>query len=794
MIVNLNKLKMASSLVDMFTSIGLSEQKANETLKNDELAKYLKDVIVEAERNSGGKDVRNKEVGKLLYALATQIKSQIKSHMSLVARYIAERKVTSELQLKGALEYLLHNPVPPVDIAAFEQASGIGILVTPEEIEAAVETVVKKHKEELIEKRYTVSMGALLNEVKSVLKWADGKAVKNEMDLQILDLIGPKTEADMEKPVKNKPLVKSCKKLSERQEEISRQTGSADNVIAADGHVRSFMELMGDAVKFHKPGENYKTDGYVITPKTMDLLKQHLKEIGGKVHTRFPPEPNGILHIGHAKAINFNFGYAKATEGNCYLRYDDTNPEKEEEKFFLGIRDMVEWLGYKPFKVTYASDNFDKLYQCAVELILRGHAYICHQKAEELKGFNVADSPWRDRPIEESLQLFEDMRKGKIAEGEATLRMKVTLEEGKKDPVAYRIKFTPHHRTGDKWCIYPTYDFTHCLCDSIENITHSLCTKEFQSRRSSYYWLCNVLDMYCPVQWEYGRLNLHYAVVSKRKIAKLITEGLVRDWDDPRLFTLTALRRRGFPAEAINYFCAKVGVTMAQTVLDPSMLEQSIREVLNVTAPRAMAVLDPIKVVIQNFPAEHPGVITVPDFPADESKGSHKVAFSTILYIERSDFREEADKNYKRLALNQPVGLRHAGLIISVVKVIKDAEGSVTELVAKCNLVSDLTKPKAFIHWVSEPLHCEIRLYEPLFFHKNPEDPTEVPGGFLTDINKDSLTILRNALVDSSVASAKVYDKFQFERNGFFSVDPDSSADRLVFNRTVTLKEDPNKN
>lgn len=794
MIVNLNKLKMASSLVDMFTSIGLSEQKANETLKNDQLAKYLKDVIVEAERNSGGKDVRNKEVGKLLYALATQIKSQIKSHMSLVARYIAERKVTSELQLKGALEYLLHNPVPPVDIAAFEQASGIGILVTPEEIEAAVETVVKKHKEELIEKRYTVSMGALLNEVKSVLKWADGKAVKNEMDLQILDLIGPKTEADMEKPVKNKPLVKSCKKLSERQEEISGQTGSADNVIAADGHVRSFMELMGDAVKFHKPGENYKTDGYVITPKTMDLLKQHLKEIGGKVHTRFPPEPNGILHIGHAKAINFNFGYAKATEGNCYLRYDDTNPEKEEEKFFLGIRDMVEWLGYKPFKVTYASDNFDKLYQCAVELILRGHAYICHQKAEELKGFNVADSPWRDRPIEESLQLFEDMRKGKIAEGEATLRMKVTLEEGKKDPVAYRIKFTPHHRTGDKWCIYPTYDFTHCLCDSIENITHSLCTKEFQSRRSSYYWLCNVLDMYCPVQWEYGRLNLHYAVVSKRKIAKLITEGLVRDWDDPRLFTLTALRRRGFPAEAINYFCAKVGVTMAQTVLDPSMLEQSIREVLNVTAPRAMAVLDPIKVVIQNFPAEHPGVITVPDFPADESKGSHKVAFSTILYIERSDFREEADKNYKRLALNQPVGLRHAGLIISVVKVIKDAEGSVTELVAKCSLVSDLAKPKAFIHWVSEPLHCEIRLYEPLFFHKNPEDPTEVPGGFLTDINKDSLTILRNALVDSSVASAKVYDKFQFERNGFFSVDPDSSADRLVFNRTVTLKEDPNKN
>ena len=280
---------------------------------------------------------------------------------------------------------------------------------------------------------------------------------------------------------------------------------------------------------------------------------------------RFPPEPNGILHIGHAKAININFGYAKAYGGICILRYDDTNPEKEEERFVTGIKDMVQWLGYVPDKITYSSDYFEKLHDFALKLIQSGLAYVCHQRPEEVKGYDAPPSPWRDRPVEESLKLFADMRKGKVDEGAATLRMKTTLEEGKQDPVAYRIKFVPHHRTGNKWCIYPTYDFTHCLCDSLEHITHSLCTKEFQSRRSSYYWLCNSLEIYCPVQWEYGRLNVNYTVISKRKIAKLIEQKIVADWDDPRLFTLTALRRRGFPPQAINNFVASMGLTGAQT-------------------------------------------------------------------------------------------------------------------------------------------------------------------------------------------------------------------------------------
>lgn len=781
---------MSADLIETFVSIGLSEQKAKETLKNDNVTQNLKSAIEQAAKITPGPI--DKDSGKLLYNIATKLKTQIKGHQSMLVEYVITRKINSEIQLNAALDYLLHHPLPPVDWAKFERESGVGVVITPDQIEAAVEEVIGKYKKELQEKRYKFNMGTLMGEARSKLKFADGKIVKNEVDMQVLDLLGPKTEADLEKPVKQKATKEQNN--SGAKQGAKKEFPPTDSFVSDAGEVKSFMEIMGQAMKFHKPGENYKTDGYVITPSTMDLLKKHLTEIGGKVHTRFPPEPNGILHIGHAKAINFNFGYAKKHGGNTYLRYDDTNPEKEEEKFFTAIKNMVEWLGYKPFQVTHASDNFDKLYAYAVDLIKRGHAYVCHMKSEDLKGFDTPDSPWRDRPIEESLQLFEDMKNGKIGEGEATLRMKTTLEEGKKDPVAYRIKFTPHHRTGDKWCIYPTYDYTHCLCDSIENITHSLCTKEFQSRRSSYYWLCNALDVYCPVQWEYGRLNLNYAVVSKRKIAKLINEGYVRDWDDPRLFTLTALRRRGFPPEAINLFCAKVGVTMAQTVIDPSMLESCVRDVLNVTAPRAMAVLDPLKVTITNFPPDQATSLTVPNFPADEKRGSHSISFKPVIYIEKSDFRESADKNYKRFAENQSVGLRHAGYVLTAEKVVKDGSGNVTEVMASCKKTNDTEKPKGFIHWVSDPLVCEVRLYERLFFHKNPEDPSEVPGGFLSDINPESLKIIPQAYVDSTVKNAKVLDRFQFERLGFFAVDRDSTPAKMVFNRTVTLKEDPAKN
>ncbi|XP_054718771.1 probable glutamine--tRNA ligase [Uloborus diversus] len=550
--------------------IGLSEQKAKETVKNEKLCSDLIQTIELAEKHSSNEI--SKATGNLLYHIATKLKPQIRSKMSLLVQYVAEGKIDSEIKLNAAMSYLINNASKDVNVKEFEKQSGVGVSVSPEEIEKAVEKVISAHKQELVEKRYSYNTGLLMAEARKALPFADGKFIKSEVEMQVLDILGPKTEADNTKPSKAK--------AKDKKETITEVT-----VKPVEVKEHSITQVM-KKLNFHKPGENYKADGYVITPNTMKLLQKHLSETKGQVRTRFPPEPNGILHIGHAKAININFGYAKAHDGICFLRFDDTNPEKEEEKFFNEINEMVRWLGYVPSFVTHSSDYFDQLYDFACELIKRDLAYVCHQKQEDIKGFNPPPSPWRNRPVEESLQLFQDMKHGKINEGEATLRMKLTLEEGKQDPVAYRIKFFAHHRTGNKWCIYPTYDFTHCLCDAIENITHSLCTKEFQSRRSSYYWLCNALDIYCPVQWEYGRLNMHYTVISKRKIAKLISEGIVRDWDDPRLFTLTALRRRGFPPEAINNFCVELGVTGAQSVVDPQMLEAHVRDVLNVTAPR----------------------------------------------------------------------------------------------------------------------------------------------------------------------------------------------------------------
>ncbi|XP_006873679.1 PREDICTED: glutamine--tRNA ligase isoform X2 [Chrysochloris asiatica] len=768
--------------LSLFTALGLSEHKALETLKNTSLSAQLRQAATQAQQTLGS--TIDKATGTLLYGLASRLKDP--RRLPFLVGYIASKKIHTEPQLSAALEYVRGHPLDPINTVDFERECGVDVVVTPEQIEEAVEAVINRHQSQLLVERYHFNMGLLMGEARAVLKWADGKMIKHEVDMQVLHLLGPKMESDLDKKAK---VVKS------RPEETDRRKAKdvVENGMSADQALSLMEQLRGEALKFHKPGENYKTPGYVTTPYTMNLLKQHLEITGGQVRTRFPPEPNGILHIGHAKAINFNFGYAKANNGICFLRYDDTNPEKEEAKFFTAIYDMVSWLGYTPYKVTYASDYFDQLYAWALELIRRGQAYVCHQRGEELKGHNPLPSPWRDRPVEESLLLFEAMRKGKFAEGEATLRMKLEMEDGKMDPVAYRVKYTPHHRTGDTWCIYPTYDYTHCLCDSIEHITHSLCTKEFQARRSSYFWLCNTLDVYCPVQWEYGRLNLHYAVVSKRKILQLVSAGAVRDWDDPRLFTLTALRRRGFPPEAINNFCARVGVTVAQTTMEPHLLEACVRDVLNDTAPRAMAVLEPLRVTITNFPAAKSLDIQVPNFPADERKGFHQVPFASVVFIEQTDFKEEPEPGYKRLAWGQPVGLRHTGYIIELQHVVKGPSGSIESLEVTCRRADAGEKPKAFIHWVSQPLTCEIRLYEQLFRHKNPEDPAEVPGGFLSDLNQASLQVVKVALVDCSVALAKPFDKFQFERLGYFSVDPDSHQGQLVFNRTVTLKEDPGK-
>lgn len=436
-------------LLKQFQCLGMSEQKAKETLKNANVSKHLQLALAEVKGAPLGEGV-----GMLLYHMASKIKPQIAHELPLVTRYIVDRKLDTTLRVEAALEYLLKNVQKKgssVNLKEFEEFCGVGVIVTPEEIERVVQGQIKFYKDILLKQRYHFNAFKIMQDVRTQLKWADAKSVKAAIDVEIFDLLGPKTEEDLKQPPKTEKKKEKAHTATVAKPSIGQDSNAANfNPESSDG-ANTVAELMKTKVHFHAPGENYKTDGYVVTEHTERLLKEHLKLTSGRVQTRFPPEPNGILHIGHAKAININFGYAASKGGVCYLRYDDTNPEKEEEKFFIGISDMVEWLGYKPYKVTHSSDNFQKLYDWAVVLIRKGLAYVCHQTADEMKGFNPKPSPWRERTIEESLHLFEDMKNGKIDEGAATLRLKVTLEEGKMDPVAYRIKFIPHHRTGNDW-------------------------------------------------------------------------------------------------------------------------------------------------------------------------------------------------------------------------------------------------------------------------------------------------------------------------------------------------------
>jgi len=765
--------------------IGLNEQKIQETLKNETLTKTLVAVIDQTSQQCGGSI--DKVQGKLLYSLATKLPKQFHAHLNRLTTMVAGGEIDHDAKLTAAIKYVTTNVKGDLDVEGLKKSCGVGVVVTHGQIEDAVEAIVLANKKDIEEQRFRYNFGVLLAKVKNDLKWADTKKIMEEFDVQKYNLLGSKKEEDYAKPAKNTESKKNVKESKKKEE-----SSGSSNGLHKEGEFATMADVLR-ATSFHAPGNNHETEGYVRTKDTERLLKEHLKRTGGQVRTRFPPEPNGILHIGHAKAININFGYAAAHNGTCYLRYDDTNPEKEEEKFFVGIADMVSWLGYKPAKVTHSSDYFEQLYQWAVQLIREGHAYVCHQKPEEVRGRDPPPSPWRERPAKESLQLFEDMKNGKFDEGEATLRLKVTLEEGKVDPVAYRIKYVAHHRTGSAWCVYPTYDYTHCLCDSIEDITHSLCTKEFQNRRSSYYWLCNALGIYCPVQWEYGRLNMAYAVVSKRKIARLIDSGVVADWDDPRLFTLSGLRRRGFPAEAINRFCATLGLTGAQITIHPDALEAVVRDCLNAAAHRRMVVLDPIKVTLSSLPPSSPPLLPIPNIPGQEEAGTYNAALADTLYIDAADFRMEGEKGYRRLTPQQPVGLRHAGLLLTVTEVVTGADGR-PELKATVASVTAANKPKAFVQWVARPLKCEVRLYDRLFLHQTPEDPAVVPGGYLSDINPESLVVKTDALCDAALKGAAPLSTFQFERVGFFTVDADSTAEKLVFNRTVGLKEDKGKN
>jgi glutaminyl-tRNA synthetase len=554
-------------------------------------------------------------------------------------------------------------------------------------------------------------------------------------------------------------------------------------------------------------------DAGVTAPETRpsnfirDIIIEDLKtnKYGGRVQTRFPPEPNGYLHIGHAKAICLDFGLADEFAGHTNLRFDDTNPQKEETEYVDSIMEDVKWLGFHWDGLFYASDYFGQLYEWAVQLIKAGKAYVDDLSADEIREYRGTltqpgkDSPYRNRSVEENLNLFERMRAGEFPDGSRVLRAKIDMASpnlNMRDPVMYRILHAEHHRTGDKWCIYPMYDYAHGQSDSLEKVTHSMCTLEFEDHRPLYNWFIQQLGIFPSQQIEFDRLNLTYTLLSKRKLLQLVQERHVSGWDDPRMPTLVGIRRRGYTAEAIRNFCNSIGVSKTNGVIELAMLEHFVREDLNKRAPRVMAVLRPLKVVIDNYPEDQVEEMDAVNNPEDPSAGTRKVPFSRTLYIEQDDFRENPPKQYYRLSPGREVRLRY-GYFVTCKSVVKNEKGEVVEVHCTYdpatrggNSPPDGRKVKSTIHWVSaaHAINADVRLYETLFTREDPNQ-TEEGQDFTASLNPRSLEVVRDAKLEPSLANAAVGGRYQFERLGYFCVDPDSKPGMLVFNRTVALKD-----
>ncbi|KAL7589078.1 hypothetical protein Lser_V15G37115 [Lactuca serriola] len=776
--------------LDLFLKIGLDKRTAENTIANNKVTTNLVAVINEAAVTDGCE----RSTGNLLYTVATKFPANALVHRPKLLEYIVSSKIKTPAQVEAAFAFLTVTGSEDLDINKFEEACGVGVEVSLEDIENTVNEIFEEKKSAILEQRYRTNVGDLFAHVRKKQPWADPKIVKSLIDSKLYALLGEKTAADNEKPVKKKKEKPVKVEVKNTPEEAPLQTPSE--------------EELNPYLIFPSPEENYKVHTEVFFSdnrpvlracNSKALLEKHLKATGGKVLTRFPPEPNGYLHIGHAKAMFVDFGLAKERDGGCYLRYDDTNPEAEKKEYIDHIEEIVGWMGWKPFKITYTSDYFQELYDLAVELIRRGHAYVDHQSGDEIKEYREKkmNSPWRDRPISESLKLFNDMKCGLIEEGKATLRMKQDMQSDNfnmYDLIAYRIKFTPHPHAGDKWCIYPSYDYAHCIVDSLENITHSLCTLEFETRRASYYWLLDALSLYQPYVWEYSRLNITNTVMSKRKLNRLVTEKYVDGWDDPRLMTLAGLRRRGVTSTAINGFVGGIGITRSDgSMIRLERLEYHVREELNKTASRTMVVLHPLKVVITNLEGSLVTDLDAkkwPDAPGDDPSSYYKVPFSKIVYIEQSDFRMKDSKDYYGLAPGKTVLLRYAFPIKCTEVILSQDKKTVVEVHVEYD-PDKKTKPKGVLHWVAEPspgvdpLKVEVRLFDKLFLSENPGELDK----WLDDLNPDSKVVIPCAYAVPSLKHAEVEDKFQFERLGYFVADKDSTPEKLIFNRTVTLRD-----
>ncbi|PXF40918.1 Glutamine--tRNA ligase [Gracilariopsis chorda] len=758
---------------------GLESRLAHTVAKSEKTTNALLHAFSAAQLTPASENAPLKAA--LLYTATTKLNALVGNNgRSLLYGAIAHHNISDAPHVEAAAAWLnsvyktAGGSVPDaklklddvaIDHADFDRAAGVGVTVSPHHIEAAVQEAIQCNKPQLLEKRYRFNLGLMQRSVMQKLRFADGKAVNTLIRSRVEQLLGPKTQADLAKPPKLKKPKSKKAPTAPRQQEGTKQIVDP----------------------FEGVPNRFEARGLSSAENTPELLEKHRLATGGKVLTRFPPEPNGYLHVGHAKAMFIDFGYANKMGGECILRFDDTNPTVEKKEYIHAVIEMVKWMGHEPSRITYSSEYFEQLYELALQLIKRGKAYVCHQTPDDIsKGRKEGtDSPWRHRSVEQNIRLFDDMRKGKYGEGEATLRMKIDMNHPNlvmRDPVAYRVIHAPHPHIGDKWCVYPSYDYTHCIVDSLEWITHSLCTLEFEIRRDSYYWLLEALDLYRPFVWESSRLNLQFTVMSKRKLKQLVEEGYVRGWDDPRMPTLVGMRRRGYSPNSLNRFCNAIGVSRANNVIGMHVLEHWVRAEHDTNAKRVFAVLRPLKVTIRNFREKE--VLSVGNHPKNEGMGKRDVILTKTVYIEDTDFREVDEKGYYGLAPGKSAMLRYA-YPVKIVDVVK-TDDKVTELIAEMDYEKSV-KPKGVLHWVGEDA-CpfEARLYSTLF--KSP-DPSVLKDEWLSDLNKNSEVVLKDSLIETSVKGAETGETFQFERTGYFTVDSDSNADKMVFNMTVSLRD-----
>ena len=792
---------MDADLEKKLTDIGIPKSKIDDIAKKKKYIERIKYVL-----EQGNITTADKETGNLIILVAEKVNPAFNHRIPLLLKYVNSKEITSSHQLDACVEYLRKKGDEELNEEDFKKQCGIGVKITEEDIKKETDEIMKKYIDQIKNERYKFPSVKILYDVKSKFSFVDPKLCKKVIDEEIDKLLGGKNENELKEEKMRKEFEdlkkKSKDKKSFSEEDKKRLSELKEELKKFDEALQKKKEELSSQNPEEEKSEKDKLSTLMARDmrsalNTSELIKKHLEVTGGKIMTRFPPEPNGYLHLGHAKAMRFCFTSASNAGGNCYLRLDDTNPEKETKEYIDSIKENCEWLGYHPWKVTYASDYFDDLYNIAVKLIKKGLAYVDNLSKQEISEYREKkiDSPYRNRTVEENLKLFEMMRQGRFEEKECCLRMKIDMKHNNpcmRDPVAYRIKYVPHPHAGDKWCIYPTYDFTHCLNDSLENITHSLCTLEFEIRRDSYYWLLEAAEMYRPFVWEYSRLNVTHIVVSKRKLLQLVTSHTVNGWDDPRMPTINGLRRRGYTADAINNFVDTIGVTRRgnENIISIKLLENAVKSDLDKKAPRTMAVIEPIKVNLVNLKEDLS--IDTPLFPKlKESGGVRKVNLTKNIFIERIDFKEEDDKDFNGLTPNQEVGLKYAG-VLKLEEIKKNKEGVVTELL--CSYSNENKKTKGRIHWISDKdyVNAELRLYDYLFksddpFHSNEEGVSHDP---MDDINPDNLVIKYHALVNRDLCEkVKPYDHFQFERLGYFVCDPDSECDkgRYVFNLTVDL-------